>query len=290
MIAVIDRSELNVTKRDAELRKNLPEFIDAVATANPMLEFRANNNCVTSDREDVDGVRVSVDKLYRVRVFQDGEELGSLHATTRWRGQHGKEEVYGVESFRVAKSRGNRDTVYSKDFRVALRNAKKMLVPRANTELLHHVHYNVSNPLQNFAGQAQNQARYGMDMSAEMMGYIVQAYHAHLEGRTTVEMPVRIKTVMDIDEHYRRCDRMERFNDLLLMLQNNEGYGIQVLPDGQIVCLSYGVERTVRKYKDFESLPSNVSEKLAVFKVLDIGDPYSQFGVKLPDDFFFIAK
>jgi hypothetical protein len=64
--------------------------------------------------------------MYRVKVYQDGEHLGALHSTTRYSRDVGNEKVYGIESFRIRKERGNSDdTAYSKDMKVALRTVKK---------------------------------------------------------------------------------------------------------------------------------------------------------------------
>jgi hypothetical protein len=173
---------------------------------------------------------------------------------------------------------------------VALRTAKKMLVPRADEELISHVNANVKDALLTSWSRAQHEVRYGVDIGGEVMQYIARAYHAHLEGKTTVEMPVKIASVSDLDVHYDRCERMVHYNNLVDMLNNNEGYGVEILPDGQIVCLSYGVEQKVKKHLSIDELPSNVAEKLAMFKVLEVGDAYTQFGVKLPNNFYFIAK
>lgn len=292
MIAVIDKTQLNADKRDLPMRGNLELFIDEVAKTNPLLEFRADKNCVASDwdRSDEDGTNVYNERLYRVKVFQDGEELGSLQATTRYVSGKGREYVYGIESFRISKERGNRNTTYSKDLKVALRTAKKALVSRASSELQYHINYNVAQGLNNLLGQRRNQARYDIDMHNEMMNYVALAYVARSEGKDTVELPAKLQSVRNIEEHHTRCERLAHITALNDMLGCKEGYGLQIQPDGQIVCLAYGDEPTVKKYASLEDLPSSVGEKLSVFKVLDVGEAYMQFGAKLEDNFFFIAK
>lgn len=290
MLVTLDKKELNAEERKAPMRDKLAEFVVEVAKANPLFEFIVDRGCLSQDWTIENGERKAVQKMYRVKVFQNGEQLGLLEGTTRYRGAHGREDVYGVESFRINKSRGNRDTTYSKDLKVALRTARKMLVPRANEELINHIDNNVTQALRNIAGRAQHEVRYGVDLGSEVMLYIVKAYHAHLEGKTTVELPVKHASVSDMAMHYTKCERMEHFNNLVLMRESNEGYGIELLPDGQIVCLAYGVEKTVKKYPSMDELPSNVADKLSIFKVLEVGDAYTQFGVKLPDNFYFISK
>lgn len=291
MLATIDMSELNAEERAYPLRGNLENFIDMVSMANPIYEFRADKKCLSNDwLRNEGGESVYAKHIYKVRVFDDGELLGALECGTRYRGSLGKEDVYGVESFRISKSRGHQNKTATKDLKVALRTVKKMLVSRASDELIQHVDYNVSQSLNNLHGQALNQVRYGVNIHEEINNLIGKAYQAHLDGKTTFEMPVKLNSLTDMDEHYRRCERARHLIILNQMRVDNEGYGIQVLPDGKVVCLSYGTEKTVKKYASFDDLPSNVSEKLAMFKILNVGEAYSHLGASFENNFFFIAK
>jgi hypothetical protein len=294
MLVTINKEHLTAEQRAYPMRENLAQLVDEVSRMNPLLEFMCDAHCTTRDwnnkKDNSAGGQGAYEHyIYKVKVLQDGEELGGLTVSTRYRRSVGAELVYGIESFRISKERGRSDTTYSKDLKVALRIAKKTLVARATDELFNHVYAQVKHNLDNLSGTVRNGVRYAIDMSDESMAYAQAAFSAHKQGKTTVEMPVKLKSVRDYDEYLRRCEEMDCVNKLSKDFADRKGYAIKALEDGKIVCVHLD-SNTVVKYQDIDSLPSDISNKFVMFKVINAQEPYDHLGIKFDGGFFFITK
>jgi hypothetical protein len=287
MVVAINKEQLSVEQRGYPFRDSLSELVVAVSNTNPLLEFVCDSNCTAKDWNRESGGYDNF--IYKVKVLQDGEELGGLTVSTRYRRSVGAELVYGVESFRIHKERGRDDTTYSKDLKVALRTAKKSFVPRATDELYNHIFNAVKQNLNSLHGSLRNAVRYSIDVSEESLRYAEAAYMAHKEGKTVVEMPVKLKSVRDYDEYLCRCEQFECANSLWDSFQAREGYAIKVLDDGKIVSVNLE-DNAVVKHKDIESMPSDMANKFVMFKVINAQEPYEHLGVKFDGGFFFITK
>jgi hypothetical protein len=283
----IDKKELTAEQRTLEFREGLAELVLEVAKVRPLFDFVLDKDCITKDWEKDKGGYV--EKIYRVKVYQDGENLGALHSTTRYARDVGSEQVYGIESFRINKERGNSNTTYSKDMKVALRAVKKNMVARANGELIAHIKTNVYVGLKDLYNTAMGTLRYSINMQQEAMNYALKAYEAHLEGATELTMPVKLSSVNDLDEHHRRMEKLMSLTKLSMMYESKLGYCIHVQPDEKIVCYSLA-EDVVHKHASIDELPKDVAEKFAMFKIIPENDAYEHLGVKLKDNMFFIAQ
>jgi hypothetical protein len=290
----IDKKELTAEQRTLEFREGLAEFVLEVAKTRPLFDFVLDKDCITKDwnnKKDngAGGTGAYEERMYRVKVYQDGEHLGALHSTTRYSRNVGNEKVYGVESFRIRKERGRDDTAYTKDMKVALRTVKKNMVARANSELIGHIKSNVCNNMRDLYNTAMGTMRYGMNLHQEAVNYAIKAYEAHLKGATEVMMPIKLVSVSDIDEHNRRMEKVMTMTKLNMMYENKIGYCIHVQPDEKIVCYSLA-EDVLHKHTSIDELPKDVAEKFAMFKIIPQNDAYEHLGVKLKDNMFFIAQ
>jgi hypothetical protein len=294
MHVTVDKSALNHEQRGYPYREKLEELLEAVSNSNPLLSFVCDDKCLTRDwdRELVkeNGEKGGyVNYVYRIKVFQDGEELGSVRSDTRYRRSIGSEVVYGIESFRINKERGSQNTTYTKDLKVALRTAKKSFVARANAELHAHIYSNVKQGLITLFSNASNAVRWSLDTNTEAMEYAKSAYNAHKEGKTTVEMPVKLKSVKDYDDYVQRCEKLEQANILFCGFHDKHGYAIKVMEDGKLICINLEAD-TVTKYEDVQAMPTEIANKFVMFKVLAPHEAYAHLGVKLDDQFFFIVQ
>ena len=290
----IDKKALTAEQRTLEFREGLAVLVLEVAKVRPLFDFVLDKDCLTKDwnRDKAmpnGGTGGYDEKVYRVKVYQDGEQLGALHTTTRYARNAGNELVYGVESFRINKERGNSNTTYSKDMKVTLRSVKKSMVARANNELIHHIKNNVGTGLHELYHMAMGAVRYSVNIQQEALNYTMKAYEAHLKGATEVAMPVKLASVNDLDEHHRRMEKVMSLTKLSMMYESKTGYCLHVQPDEKIVCYSL-VEDTVHKHASIDELPKDVAEKFAMFKILPENDAYEHLGVKLKDNMFFIVQ
>jgi hypothetical protein len=283
----IDKKALTVEQRTLEFRDGLAVLVLEVAKVRPLFDFVLDKDCLTKDWCREKGGYD--EKVYRVKVYQDGEHLGALHSTTRYARDVGNEQVYGIESFRIHKERGSNNTTFTKDMKVALRAVKKNMVARANAELVQHIKNNVATGLSELYHMAMGAVRYSINMQQEAMGYAMKAYEAHLKGATELTMPVKLVSVGDLDEHHRRMEKVMSMTKLNMMYESKIGYCIHVQPDEKIVCYSLA-EDVVRKYASFDELPKDVAEKFAMFKIIPENDAYEHLGVKLKNNMLFIAQ
>ena len=294
MLVTVDKSALNAEQRGYPYRPTLAELIEAVGSANPLLSFVCDAHCLTRDwnrdKKLDDGNTGGYEHyIYRVKVYQDGEELGALRTDTRYRRSIGSELVYGVESFRINKERGNSNLTQSKDLKVALRTAKKSFVARANEELHKHIYHQVKNGLESFTSSLRNAVRYSIDPSQEAMSYAEAAYKAHLEGKTTVELPVKLTSVSNYEEYLRRCSEYQCASYLMKSFTDKSGYAVKVLDDAQINVINLESD-AVMKYKSFDELPAEFANKFAMFKVLKEQEAYEHIGVNLGEKFYYVVK
>jgi hypothetical protein len=294
MLVTVDKSVLNAEQRGYPYRPNLAELIEAVGSANPLLSFVCDEHCLTRDwnkdkAAENKGQGGYDHYVYRVKVYQDGEELGAVRVDTRYRRSIGSELVYGIESFRINKERGNSNLTQSKDLKVVLRTAKKAFVARANDELYNHVYQHVRNAIESFTTSLRNAVRYSIDPSQEAMSYAEAAYKAHLEGKTTVELPVKLTSVSNYEEYLRRCSEYQCASYLTKSFTDKLGCAVKVLDDAQIVVLNLESNAVV-KYKSFDELPTEFANKFAMFKVLKEQEAYEHIGVYLGEKFYYVVK
>jgi hypothetical protein len=294
MHVTVDKSALNHEQRGYAYREKLEELLEAVANSNPLLSFVCDDKCLSKDW-DRELVKENGEKggyrnyVYRIKVLQDGEELGSVRSDTRYRRSIGSEVVYGIESFRINKERGSQNTTYTKDLKVALRTAKKAFVARASGELYNHVFNNVKHNITNMFSNASNNVRWVIDTNDEAMTYAKAAYQAHKQGKTTVELPVKLKSVKDYESYIEKCDKLEQANILFNAFHSKHGYAIKVMEDGKLVCINLEAD-TVTKYESVEAMPTDIVNKFVMFKVLAEHEAYAHLGVKLGENFFYVAQ
>ena len=58
--------------------------------------------------------------------------------------------------------------------------------------------------------------------------------------------------------------------------------------NGSLAVLNFA-DQSVRKFKSVELLPSDIQNKLAMFKVIQINEPYAHIGCKFGNDMYYIV-
>jgi hypothetical protein len=283
----VNKLELSDNKRHLPYGNNLEEFLNLVALAKPLCTFAVDNECVRSEWvRNTDNGSEYMEVLNTIKVYEDGEAIGSISVARRYRAG-GKEDVYGVESFRIHKERGNRNTTYVKDIKVAMRNVKKFFTGRQDNEVKELITHNVKRGMEAVMHSAIQSINWSVDAREIAFDYIMRAYHERKQGNTTVAMPVKIPTVKDQETLFSKCDDVIQAKTLDDHYKGNNGYGVQMRIDNSIVTYSYASDK-ITKYRSFDDVPPNIQEKLAMFKVLEKDEPYADFGVKFADGFFYI--
>jgi len=292
----IDRSAINAEKRESPLVGGLEDFAHEVSMLKPLCNFKADDDCLKTeytyeDQTDEQGntkmKQTRTTKMYKLKVFQEGEELGALSMSERYmRGS--KELVYGVHSFRINKERGDREATLSKNLKVALRTVKKVLVSRADDELINLLWDKAESHLSSLVNHSRNYVQYSTDTSNETFNLAMLAYQARLKGEATITVPSVLKSVKDSKNHDKNCENFTTASFLHEQLKSNTGYAVKSYPNGAFVVLRLA-DRTIKKYASFDLLPDDIQSKLGMFKVIAIDEPYAHLGCKFSEDIIYIV-
>jgi hypothetical protein len=293
---VLDRSEINVDKREAPLRGGLEDFAHEVSMLKPLCNFKVDDDCLKTeysykDETDANGRTVAkqtrTTTIYKIKVFQEGEELGAISMAERYH-QGNKEIVYGVHSFRINKERGDREATLTKNFKVALRTVKKVLVSRADDELQRLLWDKVESHLSSLVNQSRSYVQYSTDPNNEVLNLAMLAYQARLKGEATITVPSVLKSVRDTKNHDKNCEHFTTASFLHEQLKSNAGYAVKSYPNGGLVVLRL-VDRTIKKYASFDLLPDDIQSKLGMFKVISADEPYAHLGCRFAEDMYYIV-
>jgi hypothetical protein len=284
----VDRSKVKAEWRNAEYKNGLEDFLMKIAMLKPLAKFEVSDRCVEIKRymeNDEPNVKVEV---FRVKVYENGERLGSISIQGRWRnGQN--EECYAVEGFRVSKSRGSRNLTTTSDIKKAISVVKKVFTPRVDDELTQLIKDNVTSHVKQLHGTCTNMLRWDFNVEGEIAMYAMQAYYARKHGEDKCYMPSKPVSVKDLQQHDKKCDEFEHINELKNMVDAKLGYGVKANADNSLVVYSYATN-TLQRYASYEDLPENIAEKYAVFKVLKQGEAISHIGCMFTEGFAFVAK
>jgi hypothetical protein len=171
----IDKTNLKQKFKDAEMHPNLLGYVTEVALIKPTCDFFVNDECVqTGWRRDDSGNTEDYKQIYRVNVGEDGETIGFLSIVRQYR-NGANEDVFGVGSFRINKSRGRGDETTTKHLKVALRNVKKLIVGRDYTELADLIKDGVTNSIHSLTYNARNHIKWGVDQEELAIDYALLA-------------------------------------------------------------------------------------------------------------------
>jgi hypothetical protein len=286
----INKLNLKQEYKDAPYIDGLEGFAQALYKAKPMYDFIVDNDCTIEVRKRVDDGSLQYARLIRrIKVVENGEQVGAIGVTTRYRGGS-SEPVYEVESFRIRKERGNREAVQAKDLKVALRVAKKTLVSRVDDELKQLIGNSIRDNMSSLHNSHKNQVRWDFSVDDEIAFLAMLGYEARLKGESTITMPSKAFSLSnkDMKKHDNKCEIYAHWNKLKSAYDAKLGYGIMVKADSSLVMYSLAQD-SITHCKSFEDLLPSVQEKFAMFKVLNENEGYGHIGCKFNGGMFYIA-
>ena len=287
---VVDREKLKAEWRHTvQYMPNLEEFLQKVAMAKPLCSFSVSDKCVYGTHyRDEEGKQQVRHEIYAIKVYENGEKLGEIGISDRYR-NGASEKVYFVNSFRIIKFRGGRNTTSSADIKVALRAVKQTFSARADDELKTQIRNQVQENVQSQHNQGENTIRWDFDQNSELAFYAMEAYKARQRGDKYTMMPIRPISVKNLDEHDKKCDRFEHTSALFHMVKAKLGYGIKTNPMGGLVVYDFSTD-SVTRYDSFSDLPENIQNKYVMFKVLSHGEPITTIGCKFNDEYCYVVQ
>lgn len=286
----IDKTNLKQKHKDADMHPNLPAYVAEVSLIKPTCDFFVNDECVqTGWRQVGAGETEDFKQIYRVNVREDGENIGFLSIAKQYRNGI-NEDVFGVGSFRVNKSRGQNDLTTTKHLKVALRNVKKLMVGRDHTELANLIKDYVTNAIINFGHHAKNHVKWGIDQEEIAVDYALLAYHAKNQGLNSVVLPANEKKYhnnnRDLDKNIAKYLDVQALGD---MLAKKQGYGVQTFSNGSYAVYNFS-NNSIKRHKTMEELPSDIATRLPMFKVMEIEEVNVAFGCMVKEDMYFIVS
>lgn len=286
----LDKSNLPQAYKDAQMFGKLSEFVCEVALIKPTCEFAVDKYCVTKKwrmKEDNTGSE-EINVIEKVKVRQDGEELGYISVVSEMRNRTST-HVYGVGSFRVNKSRGRHDETTTIHLKVALRNAKKLLIGRDYAELADLIRNTVTSHLHTIKSHTEQRLKWTVNNELLSSEYVMLAYAARGNGMDSVVLPANpTKYVRDFEEHEKMLKEYLDGKALYDMTENKQGYGLSVYSNGSCAVYDFSND-TVKRYKSTSDLPEAMQSRLAMFKVIEKDEPYPNFGCKFDNDMYFIV-
>lgn len=301
MLTKLDTSNLAGAYRALPFYVDLEAFVDEVALAKPSCTFAIDDECVRTyyDKSEEktltrpDGTTytrqetVPYQKIHMVKVYELGEHIGSLSVGTEYR-KGNKATVFGVESFRIQKFRGNSNQTTSIDRKVALRNAKKNLIGRDSAELAAQIRNMIYDRTKSDYESLANTLSYSLNSNNLVADYCVRAYHARHAGEASITMPAIHTAVRDLENHNKIVESVLAAKAHLDMLDSDKGYGVFAYSNGSYAVYDFS-DSTVKRYADYDGLPEDVASKLGVFKLAKHGERYEHLGCKYLDHAYLIV-
>jgi hypothetical protein len=285
----IDKTNLKQKHKDADMHPNLSAYVTEVSLVKPTCDFFVNDECVqTGWRRLESGDTEDYKQIYRVNVREDGENIGFLSIVRQYR-NGANEDVYGVGSFRINKSRGRGDETTTKHLKVALRNVKKLMKGRDYTELANLIKEGVTNSIHSFVHNAKNHIKWGVDQEELAVDYALLAYHATNQGFDTVVLPANEKKYIrrkDLDKDIAKYLEVQALHD---MITKKQGYGVQTFSNGSYAVYNFS-NNSIKRYKTMEELPSDIMTRLPMFKVMQMEEVNAAFGCMVKADMYFIVS
>ena len=285
----IDKTSLKQKFKDAEMHPSLSAYVTEVALIKPTCDFFVNDDCVaTGWRRLESGDTEDYKQINRVNVREDGENIGFLSIVRQYR-NGANEDVFGVGSFRINKSRGRGDETTTKHLKVALRNVKKLIVGRDYTELADLIKDGVTNSIHSLTHHSRNHVKWGIDQEELSIDYALLAYHARNNGLDSVVMSADEKKYArrkELDKDIANYIEVQALHD---MITKKQGYGVQTYSNGSYAVYNFS-NNSIKRYKTTEELPSDIMIRLPMFKVMQLEEVNVAFGCMVKVDMYFITS
>lgn len=286
---VVNKDKLKAEWRHTlEYVPKLEEFLYKVAMTKPTCSFAVSDKCVGQDRYNDNGTIKTKNFIYKIRVYENGEKLGDIGITDRYRNGC-NEKAYFVSSHRILKFRGGRNTTTTSDIKVAIRAVKQSFAARAEDELKTQIRNKVMEGVNAQQNQAENALRWDFDQNAELAFYAMESYRARLRGDKVTTMPIRPVSIKNLDNHDKKCETYEHILAIYHMAQAKLGYGIKTNPMGGLVVYDFATD-SVKKYGSYSELPDNIQQKYAMFKVLNYNEPINTIGCKYDNEYCYVVQ
>lgn len=256
-------------KQGATLAPRLQEVLDLVYAKRPLLEYEvtgySDNNYAQT-----------------VKVWQDGQEVGRINSRyQRFSPTNGTTEMwYALDSHNIKKQRGDRNTKYCKDAKVAARTVIEQFAKKPLAELGKSLILNVKYVVESVHEKIERDYRNSISFnSIELVNYFTDMVMGN-------NPPVPKRTVDSIvnNEALRKRENYEIACNVLAHFKSNNGYAIRVMQDETLLCAHIGNPATTSKHQSTYELDQYTQEKFTMLKLLDMNQFAADIGLKYGSD------
>lgn len=256
-------------KQGATLAPRLQEVLDLVYAKRPLLEYEvtgySDNNYAQT-----------------VKVWQDGQEVGRINSRyQRFSPTNGTTEMwYALDSHNIKKQRGDRNTRYCKDAKVAARTVIEQFAKKPLAELGKSLISNVKYVVESVHEKIERDYRNSISFnSVELVNYFTDAVMAN-----NPPVPKRIIDSIVNNEALRKRENYEIACNVLAHFKSNNGYAIRVMQDETLLCAHIGNPATTSKHQSTYELDQYTQEKFTMLKLLDMNQFAADIGIKYGSD------
>lgn len=260
---------IRYNKKSNKLHHRLQTVLYLVYAKRPLLEYE-----VISANHEQEATEVS--------VWQDGQNLGRIDASYR---KHSPSdgnvyEWFAVTSDNVKKSRGRRNTKFSKDAKTAARNAIDLLSKKPLSDLGGRLIANMRSVVEQLRntinGDYKNAISYN---NSTLTNYFLDK---HLGKNPPI--PKSIEDQIINKELVRKKENLDVAENVLMHCKNNNGYALQVMKDETLLFVHMANPASASKLKSTYELDQYSQEKYTMLKVLEPNQFAADIGVKYDYD------
>jgi hypothetical protein len=256
-------------RQGATLAPRLQEVLDLVYAKRPLLEYEVESY---SDNHYVE----------TVKVWQDGQKVGKIYSRyQRYSPTNGTTEMwYALKSDNINKSRGDRDTKYCKNAKVAARTAIEAFTKKPLAELGKSLISNVKYAVDSMRDSVERAYQNSVNFSAlELVNYFTDVAMGN-----NPSVPKRITDSIVNNESLRKRENYEIACNVFAHLKANNGYAIRVMQDETLLCAHIGNPDTTSKHQSTYELNQYTQEKFTMLKLIDKNQFAADIGIKYESD------
>ena len=283
-----------VLGRASAITPPLKELIDLILVKRPLYTFDATGFLETMDTTG------AITKVWanKFEVFQDAESVGTVAYYTesgRRQADGTRPDVFSMNSPLVESRKGK----HSSDIRVACKVAMKILSPPTRESMCMELLKSISD------GFSQN-GYHWRTIPSEISSYSGGDIHkwiieSHIQGKV-LPMPasckIEEKNLYKYDTHKASVYLTNMANLNSRTPSQRKGHVVKILVDNSMYVLPMLYDKTetyeangspLIRYRNYEDMPVNIQEKVAILKIAKQDDPIQDTGVKFSDNIMYVV-
>lgn len=249
------------------LTEPLEKLVQPLFASIPSLEFRIHKTT-----RDIEGINVHA---FKVNVYDGEQHLGRVGYVQKYT-RSGYVDVYQIESRRIRKERGDRNSKTTSSLKTALKIAKEVFVKDSMDTQASKIITSMQSQYNGLVWQA------GKRYKAKCENLLVPSFEYVLSVIDEAPQPIDPVILQEVkSDSFRQARDNYRIAKSLFYCMNN-GQGAVVYTDihGK---LSF-IDADSKKFSKIEStydLPTNYQEKYTILKVMELNQPIEHVGVKI---------